>query len=152
MRALIPGLGRLPVALRARLFGWCCLGAWLLLPLFLPGESNAQHGEALAHAAGAVAGWTGARMLGFGRRRRAPATLALRPRGRFSEMDLLLPNSMSLRPQTRADQPAGLPPADFVREVADPILEKLASGGWESLTPRERALLAEASRRLRDRA
>lgn len=150
LRSLIPGLGWLPVPVRARHFGWGCLGAWLLAPLFLPGEGGAGHAAALAHAAGSVAGWTGARMLGFGRQRRAMVALPRFAHARV--LDAPMPAAVTARPETRAGGPAELPSSDFLREVVDPILEKLARGGWKSLAPRERALLIEASRRLRSRA
>jgi hypothetical protein len=110
----------------------------------------------LVHAGGLLAGWLyGRRLAADGRFEDGGSDFfpqGVRRRARDDESGRL-PVAAGTLPQ-RSGQEQILPAAarelsdsDFLRERVDPVLEKLYAGGADTLTPEERAVLEEASRR-----
>lgn len=113
----------------------------------------------LVHAGGVLAGWLwGRRLATEGHvhdewRDFFPQGLRRR-RIEEQERSLMLagtpqfPPAEQERSQPAAPAPSGeLSDTDFLRERVDPVLEKLYSAGADNLTPAEKAVLEEASRR-----
>lgn len=114
----------------------------------------------LAHAAGLLTGWL------YGRRLMAEDRAlflrgdffpqGLRRRRQEEEKPALVrsagpPHWQGPPPEETGDDHRPLSDAEFLRERVDPVLDKLHENGAASLTPDERAILAEAARRFRKR-
>ena len=163
-----PLRGILPLRLRARNLFWGLAVMQVVLAVFMflfPAEASrvpalGQISHA-GHAAGLLVGWI------YGLRLRdeiAPDwnedffPQGLRRQRRRVEEPVFAPVSRPLREFTADEEtpeplpaPRELTDQEFIRERVDPILEKVAGQGIESLTESERAILEEGSRRMEKR-
>lgn len=112
----------------------------------------------LVHAGGLLAGWIYGRRLAAdaGRHEEWNDFFPQGLRRRFRELDGGAMPVAAGRPPLESDgeNPVVLPPprrelsdSEFLRERVDPVLEKLYANGADHLTPEEKAVLEEASRR-----
>ncbi|MCX7887307.1 MAG: hypothetical protein N3B01_08680, partial [Verrucomicrobiae bacterium] len=108
----------LPIRLKAKYLALIAVAADLVPVL----EGTGGRVAHLAHLGGAALGWFWVRALGYGR----PLTVRW------------------VRFRTRRRRST----EEFIREEIDPILDKIAKHGIESLTRRERRILEAARRRL----
>lgn len=160
-----------PWRLRARFLFWGLLGAEVFLEVLssltadgprVPFIHDVAH---LAHIGGLVTGWIYGGRLAAGafpvwmrddffpkvpdRRKEGPVRALLRPAG-------VAPGNAFPERQTvqAAPEPPPRLPTDeeFLRDVVDPILDKLYDSGMNSLTDEERAILNEAANRFSRRA
>lgn len=158
-----PLRGILPVTLKARRLFPALLVAHVALevvrrlyPDSAPaGVAGVAH---LVHAGGLVAGWMYGRYLAADESPNREAWDDFFPQGlrrRLREMEQELPVAAGLparrHVEENAPEPVEPPPVlsdtEFLRERVDPVLEKLYAQGADQLTPEERAVLDEASRR-----
>jgi membrane associated rhomboid family serine protease len=117
----------LPVTLKAKYMALVAV-ALDVVPLLTGTGTSVAH---LAHLGGAAFGYIYIKQLGYGTTPRW--LLALQRAGR------------SLRPRRPRDARAAYDnPEDFIRKEVDPILDKIAREGIQSLTRRERKILESA--------
>jgi len=115
----------LPVTLKAKYLALVAI-ALDVVPLLQGTESNVAH---LAHLGGAALGYLYVKQLGYG----------ARPRW----LMWLQGVGARLKPRRRPP-PRALSPEEYMREQVDPILDKIAREGIESLTRHERKILESA--------
>ncbi len=117
----------LPVTLKAKYMALVAV-ALDLVPLLTGTNTSVAH---LAHLGGAAFGYIYIKQLGYGTTPRW--LLALQRAGR--SLRLRRPRDARARYDT---------PEDFIRKEVDPILDKIAREGIQSLTRRERKILESA--------
>ena len=115
----------LPVTLKAKYLALIAI-AFDVVPLLQGTDSNVAH---LAHLGGAGLGYLYIKQLGYG------AT----PRWLLWLQDI----TARLKPRRRP-APREMSPEEYMREQVDPILDKIAREGMQSLTRRERKILESA--------
>ena len=115
----------LPVTLKAKYLALVAI-AFDVVPLLQGTQSNVAH---LAHLGGAALGYLYIKQLGYG------AT----PRWLLRLQDV----SARLKPRRRPP-PRTMSPDEYMREQVDPILDKIAREGMQSLTRGERKILESA--------
>jgi membrane associated rhomboid family serine protease len=115
----------LPVRLKAKYLALIAI-ALDVVPLVQGSNTQVAH---LAHLGGALFGYLYIKQLGYG------AT----PRWLLWLQDI----SGRLKPRQRPP-PRDMSPEEFIREQVDPILDKIAREGMQSLTRRERKILESA--------
>ena len=115
----------LPVRLKAKYLALIAI-ALDVVPLMQGGDTQVAH---LAHLGGAAFGYLYIKQLGYG------AT----PRWLLWLQDM----TARLKPRPRPP-PREMSPEEFMREQVDPILDKIAREGMQSLTRRERKILESA--------
>jgi membrane associated rhomboid family serine protease len=156
-----PLRGFLPGRLKAKRLFPALLAAHVGLELmrrFYPGAAFTGIAEQahLVHAGGLLAGWFYGRYLATEGAAGAETWNDFFPQGlrrRHREMDGGLPVAAGAPPLHREESaeapepPHELSDREFLAERVDPILEKLYEKGADQLTPEERAVLEEASRR-----
>jgi membrane associated rhomboid family serine protease len=125
MNALIPVV---PVRFKAKYLGYAVLGVALLL-VVSSRSGNVTHSAVLG---GCAAGWLYAHLLGFGR----PSFVQRALHQRKSKAERYR--------QMNADQ--------FIAEEVDPLLEKISRDGLQSLSRRERRILAQAREKLAEQS
>jgi len=131
----------IPVRLKAKYIA-IALIALDVLPLLRHTNTGVAH---LAHLGGAAFGWVYIKHLGYGQ---MPQWLAW---FRFLG-EKFRPRRRPTRPVTTARKPAQSMSADeYMREKVDPILDKIAREGMQSLTKAEREILDSAKDFLRKR-
>ena len=114
----------LPVSMRAK---YLAIGAVLInIAMLLGPATNVAY---LAHLGGAALGYLYVKQLGYG------AT----PRWLLWLQDM----SARLKPR-RPPQPREMSPDEYMREQVDPVLDKIAREGMQSLTRHERKILESA--------
>ena len=115
----------LPVRLKAKYLALVAI-AFDVVPLIQGAGTGVAH---LAHLGGAALGYLYIKQLGYG------AT----PRWLLWLQDM----SARLKPRPRPT-PRDMSPEEFIRQQVDPILDKIAREGMQSLTRRERKILESA--------
>ena len=115
----------LPVTLRARYLALIAI-AFDIVPLLQGAATNVAH---LAHLGGAAFGYIYIKQLGYG----------TTPRWMLWLQDI----SGRLKPRPRPT-PRSMSSEEFIQEQVDPILDKIASEGMQSLTRQERKILESA--------
>ncbi len=124
----------LPVRLKAKYLAWG-LVALDLIPVLQHSQSNVAH---LAHLGGAALGYLYIKQLGYGTPPRW--LLAWQAFG----------DRLTFRRHRPVSKPSReLSPDDYMREKVDPILDKIARDGMQSLTKAERRILESAKDHLR---
>jgi hypothetical protein len=119
----------LPVPVEAR---WAAVGfAGISIAASLHGGGSVAH---LAHLGGMVAGFLGA--FGKSGSHRAPDGAGRR-----------IPSVLHTEARAAREAEELVHGRDYVSDEVDAILDKIAREGFAALTPRERRVLAEASRR-----
>ena len=126
----------IPVRLKAKYLAWC-LVALDAVPVLQHAQSNVAH---LAHLGGAALGYLYIKQLGYGQTPRwmlwwQSLGEKLKPR----------------RPAPVRKRERDLTPEEFMRDKVDPILDKIARDGMQSLTREERQVLESAKEHLRKR-
>lgn len=114
----------LPVRLRAKFFGLGIVIVSLACVMFsiMPGVGH------LAHLGGCLLGWLYAHQLGYGNPWRIQRYV--------------------FEKRQRAERFARMPPAQFIREEIDPILDKISREGIHSLTRSERQILEKGREKM----
>lgn len=115
----------LPVTLKAKYLALVAI-AFDVVPLLQGGDGGVAH---LAHLGGASLGYLYIKQLGYG------AT----PRWLLWLQDIIA----RLKPR-RPPPPRSLSPEEYMRDQVDPILDKIAREGMQSLTRQERKILESA--------
>lgn len=125
MNALLPIP---PIRLKAKFLAYGVVGVALVLTVVVRGGS-------LTHSAllgGCAAGWLYAHLLGFGRPSFVQRALHQR--------------------KSKAERYRQMNAEQFISEEVDPLLEKISRDGLQSLTRRERRVLAQAREKLAERS
>jgi membrane associated rhomboid family serine protease len=115
----------LPVTLRAKYLALIAI-AFDVVPLLHGAATNVAH---LAHLGGAAFGYLYIKQLGYG----------TTPKWLLWLQDIT--GRMKSRPRPT---PRNMSPEEFIQEEVDPILDKIAREGMQSLTRRERKILESA--------
>ena len=115
----------LPVTLRAKYLALIAI-AFDVVPLLHGAATNVAH---LAHLGGAAFGYLYIKQLGYG----------TTPKWLLWLQDI----TGRMKPRPRPT-PRNMSPEEFIREQVDPILDKIAREGMQSLTRRERKILESA--------
>ena len=118
----------LPVRLKAKYLAYGVVAAGFVL-VFALRDGSVMHSALIG---GCATGWLYAHLLGFGR----PSFVQRALHQRKSKAERLR--------QMNAEQ--------FIAEAVDPLLEKISRDGMQSLTRRERRILAQAREKLVERA
>ncbi len=147
----------IPITLRARYLAVGVVAVsviWFLLDL---GAGGGTIGH-MAHLGGAFAGWFYVRLLGHGqamtldRLQRERARREARGRRRREGRTVVKPAGfLGKRQRSKvldADEPGDEFEEDFVSRELDPILDKISREGFQSLTPKERRILEQGSKRI----
>lgn len=117
-----------PVRLKAKYLAYAVAASAVVL-LVVSRHGNVVHSAVLG---GCAAGWLYAHLLGFGRPSFVQRALHQR--------------------KSRAERYRQMNAEQFISEEVDPILEKIARDGVQSLTRRERRVLADAREKLAEQA
>jgi membrane associated rhomboid family serine protease len=122
----------LPVSIKAKYLAMVAV-ALDVVPLLTGTDTRVAH---LAHLGGAFMGYLYIKNLGYGA---TPRWLILARNA-----------AGKLRPRRRPP-PRDMSPDEFMREVVDPILDKIAREGMQSLTRKERKILESAKDQMQNR-
>ena len=133
----------LPVTVTARVLVGVSAGIGLLGLLLA--SDNVAHG---AHLGGMLMGFLFVRYLMGIRWPEFKRPLQLRSKHALVNAGVL--KSRGSSPQPTRD-PESLPPEEFISREVDPILDKISAQGIQSLTERERKILAEAQKKITKR-
>lgn len=125
LNALLPVV---PVRFKAKYLAYGVIGVALVLVL-VSRSGDVTHSAVLG---GCVAGWLYAHLLGFGRPSFVQRALHQR--------------------KSKAERYRQMNAGQFIAEEVDPLLEKISREGVQSLTRRERRILAQAREKLAEQA
>ena len=121
-------LAILPVRLKAKYLAYATMAAALAL-VFLVRDGSVMHSALIG---GCATGWLYAHLLGFGRPSFVQRALHQR--------------------KSKAERYRQMNAEQFIAEEVDPLLEKISRDGLQSLTRRERRILAQAREKLAESA
>lgn len=138
----------IPISLRARTLLWISI-ALAAFGILVPAGNLADG----AHLGGIFAGWVWIRLRTSGVRLRIPSVWpATRRRpARRRQLVTTVAAREANRPTPTNPREDDLPNEEFISREVDPILDKISAHGMQSLTERERKILAAAHARMRRR-
>lgn len=135
----------IPISMRARTLLWLSIGV-ALFGILVPTE-NVAHA---AHLGGIFAGWAYIFWIVQGRLGSKWSAVRVLPR-RPRELVRATSVKRALWHSQKNAEPDDLPPAEFISQQVDPILDKISAHGIQSLTERERKILEAARAKMAKR-
>ncbi|MHB8521511.1 MAG: rhomboid family intramembrane serine protease [Limisphaerales bacterium] len=135
----------IPISMRARTLLWLSIGV-ALFGILVPTE-NVAHA---AHLGGIFAGWAYIFWIVQGRLGSKWSAVRVLPR-RPRELVRATSAKRSVWHSQKSAELDDLPPAEFISQQVDPILDKISAHGIQSLTERERKILEAARAKMAKR-